>query len=297
MQLKAERKWGYRRISKFLTEVHGIHVPNGTVQNWILGIHNPVRRLHRYFVPTPSAELSYIIGAVLGDGYTTEDRGNGIVGFTNKDQDLLMHYLSCLSKILRVAKAGRITSGCYAVSKATIKCRLLAIFLRKPLYESAPFIEKHPASFIRGFFDAEGSAIITISRGRLSAGVSASNTDLRLLRYISRLLRGSFHIHSSITVQRKPWRTVIHGKPVQFKKTVFGLRVRRMWGVQVFASKIGFASARKQMALEEALALIRAHGSREAAFYWSRNYKKIGTRWHPNAQMQSMVVNGGPGET
>jgi len=285
MQLRVEHGWGYRRISKFLTEMHDIHVPKSTVQNWILGIHNPARRLHRYFVPTPSEELSYIIGAVLGDGYVTEDRGNGIVGFTNKDQDLLLHYLSCLSKILGVAKAGRITSGCYAVSKATIKCRLLAIFLRKPLRELAPFIAKHPAQFIRGFFDAEGSAIITISQGRLTAGVNASNTDVRLLRYISRLLQSSFQVHSSITIQRKPWRAVIHGKPVQFKKTVFGLSVRRMRDVQVFASKIGFASARKQMALEEALALIRAHGSREAAFYWSRNYKKIGTKWHPNTQM------------
>ena len=140
-------------------------------------------------------------------------------------------------------------------------------------------------------------AIVTISRERLTAGVSASNTDVRLLRYISRLLRDSFQVHSSITVQRKPWPAVIHGKPVQFKRTVFGLSVRRMRDVQVFTSKIGFASARKQKALKEALALIRAHGSREAAFYWSRNYKKIGTRWHPNGKMYSIVVNGGPGET
>ncbi|MGA2971053.1 MAG: LAGLIDADG family homing endonuclease [Candidatus Bathyarchaeia archaeon] len=281
MQLRTARGWGYRRIAKALSAAHAIDVPKGTVSNWLLGRHNPAGRLHRYFEAIPSPELSYVIGAVLGDGYTAEDRGNGIVAFTNKDRGLLLYYLACLSSVLGAPSVGRIAMGRYGVSKAIINCRLLVILLRKPLPKLAPFIERYPAPFIRGFFDAEGSSIITVNRGNLTAGVSASNTDVRLLRYISRLLRDRFHIHSSIRVARKPWRTVIHGKPVQFKKIVFALRVRRIRDVQVFASKIGFASARKQKILGDALGLIRAHGSREAAGYWPHAHQKIGNRWQP----------------
>jgi intein-encoded DNA endonuclease-like protein len=222
MQLRAEHGWGYRRIAKALSAVHGIGVPKGTVSNWLLGAYNPVSRLHRFFQAVPSPELSYVIGAVLGDGYTTEDQGNGIVGFTNKDRYLLEHFLTCLSRIFNTQNAGRITRGTrYGVFKATIGSRLLALFFQRPLVEIAPFIEEHPAPFVRGFFDAEGHATITVSRGRLSARVGASNTDVGILQYISALLRNKFGISSCITVGRRPLPTVIRGRSVNFRKTVY----------------------------------------------------------------------------
>jgi len=166
MQLRAEHGWGYRHISQTLSESHATQVPKGTVQYWILGTHNRSRRLHRYFEAVPSPELSDVIGAVLGDGYTTEDQGRGIVGLSNKDMDLLKHYLSCISRILNHQSSGRITRGTpFGTLKATVGSRLLALFLQKPLQQLAPFIEKHPAPFIRGFFDAEGCATVSISRG------------------------------------------------------------------------------------------------------------------------------------
>lgn len=263
-----------------MSEAYGLHVPKGTVQNWILGIHNPSRRLHRYFEPTPSPELSYLIGAVLGDGYTTEDQGRGIVGFTNKDVDLLKHFLSCVSQVLGVPSAGRITSGTpYGTRKATVGSTLLTLFLRNPLHQLAPFIERHPGPFISGFFDAEGSCATTISRGRLVVGLNASNTDLRMLQYIRTLLRNRFQIQGSITVGRRPCRTSIHGKEVQFKNTVFRLGIRRHADVETFAARIGFASERKGKILRYALALLHEYGGKDAATHWLDEYVKTGYRW------------------
>lgn len=293
MQLRAVRGWGYRRISRTLSEAHRTHVPRGTVQNWILGTHNPSRRLHRYFEAIPSPELSYVIGIVLGDGYTTEDQGRGIVGLTNRDMDLLKHFLSCISRILHRQSAGRITKGTpFGTLKATVGSRLLALFLQKPLQHLAPFIEKHPASFISGFLDAEGCAMVSVSRGRLSVGVSASNTDLRLLEYVHDLLRDRYGIDSTINVGRRPWRTLIHGQAVTFRKTVFQLRIRGLHDVRIFAAKIGFSSIRKRRILKDALAALRDQGSRSAASRWLQDYEKIGTRWC----RKTLELTGGPGE-
>lgn len=297
MQLRTERKWGYRRIARALSDAYGVNVPKGTVSNWLLGTHNPARRLHRYFEAVPSPELSYVIGAVLGDGYTTEDQGNGIVGFTNKDRKLLSHYLSCMARILGVASAGRITKCGHGVLKATIGCRLLALFLDRPLDELAPFIERYPASFVRGFFDAEGTAAVSVGQGRLHVGLSASNTDLKLLNYISWLLLDRFRLSSSIVVGRKPSLiSYIRGEDVHFKKIVFRLQVHRFRDIEVFASKISFASERKKKALDEALALICAYGHKEATSYWLRNHVKIGRKWNDRRDRGAQIWNGGPGE-
>ena len=255
-------------------------MPKGTVSNWLLGTHNPANRLHRFFQAVPSPELSYVIGVVYGDGYVTEDKGNGIVGFTNKDKSLLEHFLLCLSTIFNTEKAGRITKGTrYGVSKATIGSRLLALFLQKPLVEIAPFIEEYPASFLRGFFDAEGHATVTIGRERLRASVGASNTDIEVLQYISGLLRDKFGISSRITVGREPLPTAIRGRSVNFTKPVHRLSICRFCDLETFVTRIGFESRRKQTILENAVLFLRGHGSRTAVFFWHRSYAKIGSRW------------------
>jgi len=280
MEMRATRGWGYRRISRALSLSHGIDVPKGTVQNWILGTHNPSRRLHRYFEPTSSPELSYIIGIVLGDGYTAEDQGRGIIGLTNKDRNLLEYFLLCIARVFNCLSAGRITKGTrYGTLKATVGSTLLMLFLQKPLAQLAPFIEKNPAHFIRGFFDVEGCAVVTTSGERLRVGVKASNSDIEVLQYISKLLREKFHLASNINVERRPWQTTIRGQVVEFKKTVFRLQVNKFSHVEVFSREIGFSSVSKQKILEDALAILRRVRGKKAVDYWLRDYVKAGFRW------------------
>jgi intein-encoded DNA endonuclease-like protein len=280
MEMRATRGWGYRRISRALSASHGIDVPKGTIQNSILDNHNPSRRLHRYFEPVPSPELSYIVGIVFGDGYTAEDQGRGVVGVTNKDRDLLEHFLLCIARVFNCPSAGRITKGTrYGTLKATVGSTLLMLFLQKPLPQLAPLIEKHPADLIRGFFDAEGCAVVTTSGERLRVGVKASNSDIEVLQYMSRLLREKFRIASSINIERKPWQTTIHGQVVDFKKTVFRLCVNNFNDVEVFARGIGFLSVHKQKILEDALAILRKVRGKKAVDCWLRHYTKAGFRW------------------
>jgi intein-encoded DNA endonuclease-like protein len=280
MEMRATHGWGYRRISRALSVSHGIDVPRGTIQNWVLGNHNPSRRLHRYFEPAPCPELSYVVGIVLGDGYTAKDQGRGIVGLTNKDRHLLDHFLLCIARVLDCPSAGRITKGTrYGTLKATVGSTLLMLFLQKPLRQLAPLIEKHPAHFIRGFFDAEGCAVVTTSGDRLRIGVKASNSDIELLQYVSRLLRERFGIASSINVERRPWQTTIRGQVVEFRKTVFRLRVNKFSHVEIFAREIGFSSAHKREILEDALAILEKVRGKKAVDYWLRDHMKAGFRW------------------
>jgi intein-encoded DNA endonuclease-like protein len=115
--------------------------------------------------------------------------------------------------------------------KVTVGSTLLALFLQKPLRQLAPFIEEHPASFIRGFFDAEGSALVTVGRARLRVYVTASNSDLEILEYISALLRKRFCIRSSIILGGRPGTVLIRGKPATFKRPVFRLCIHRFLDV------------------------------------------------------------------
>jgi hypothetical protein len=61
--------------------------------------------------------------------------------------------------------------------------------------------------------------------------------------------------------------------------------VRTSCDVEVFATEIGFGSARKRKPLEDALALIREHGNQERVYYWQQKYQKVGFRWQPILQM------------
>lgn len=292
MQIRSERGWGYRRISRALSDEHGIHVPKGTVQNWILGIHNPIMRLHRYFEPIASPELSYVIGIVLGDGYTTVDKGRIIVGLTNKDKHLLRVFLRSVAKILKTPSAGRIVKGTqHGTLKATLGSTLLGLFLRKPLSELTPFIEQYPAEFVSGFFDAEGCAAVGAGGKSLSVNLRASNTNVTILQLIRGLLNEKFGITSSIHVGRKPQGiSLVHGEKVHFKRTVFALRISRRRDVVEFARKIGFASIRKQRKLEDGLRILQHYGPKEGRDEWTRLYSKVGDRWVRND-------DGGPGET
>jgi len=282
-RLRRENGWGYRRIARALSESHGIIVPKGTVSNWILGVHNPSRRLHRHFTPFPSPELAYVIGAVLGDGYTTRDQGRHIVGFTNKDLNLLKNFQRALSVVLGTPSVGRITTGTrYGTMKVTVSCTLLAHFLERSIRELSPFIENHAAHFLRGFFDAEGSAAVSISQEKLQIFVTASNSNLEILRYASMLLEKRFKIMSPISLAKVGGTYVIRGEPVRFRKPVYRLCINRIRDVETYAMLIGFASVAKDRRLEQCIELLGKYGRKEAARMWLRDHHKERSRWVAN---------------
>jgi len=280
VRLREENGWGYRRIARALNRSRGIHVPRGTVANWILGRHNPARRLHRAFTPDASPELAYVIGAVLGDGYTTRDRGRAIVGFTNKDVDLLKHFQCALSEALGAPSVGRITSGTrFGTMKVTVGCTILALLLERPLAELVSFIDAYPADFIRGFFDAEGTAVVFVSESRLQVAVTVSNSNREILQYISCLLEKKFGSFSTLRIARNPGTYVIRGQPVIFKRPVFRLSILRIRDVEQYAKLINFASIPKRQRLEEGIAHLRQYGRQGAATHWLIGHRKVNSRW------------------
>lgn len=81
---------------------------------------------------------------------------------------------------------------------------MLVDFLSQPLSGLDRFIRPYPAQFVRGFFDAEGSAVVSVGRnGQLSLRLEASNNKAIMLQYVQLQLR-HLEIDSRIGQYNRP---------------------------------------------------------------------------------------------
>jgi intein-encoded DNA endonuclease-like protein len=187
IQLKKDRRWGYKRISKWLTNLYRLHVPPSTVHSWISGRQTPVGN-RNVFKSDPSYDLSYVAGAVKGDGsvYRSAIHHNDEIKLAVVDCDFSLAFAECLSKIFPSHQPFS-----YSVTKddgyvryvARVGSHLLADFLSQPLDKLNDSILPYPEAFLRGLFDAEGSVIVSNSGRRLSVRIELANNDLAIVGY------------------------------------------------------------------------------------------------------------------
>ncbi len=96
--------------------------------------------------------------------------------------------------------------------------------------------------FLRGFFDSEGSTIVSGSHVR----VEAYNYNLDILKLCQELLT-DLNIHSKIyQTKRKGQLVMIRGKQYQYNSDLFTLTIYRRESVYVYTREIGFSIPRKQ---------------------------------------------------
>ena len=154
---------------------------------------------HGNYINQPSysnKEIMEIIGYFVGDGTI----GNRYIRFKDKNKELLQHYKDLIKKVFGIE--GKITreskANCYVLQ---INSKSLAKWFKKnvndELLKKIPFLPKEEvASFIKGFFDADGFASTD------SREIFLVSTNYLLIKSIQiALLR--FGIHASFSIEKK----------------------------------------------------------------------------------------------
>ena len=249
----------YGGIVKEVRRRYGVRISKSHISYWIRGMHNPYngRRIPSIELLKPSEELAYVIGVILGDGYTYMRRrsikgyNHAWIGLKARDREFVEESARCLAKVLnrrQIRPRYRDDVGKYVVEA---KSKTLYELLRKPvdLDRLKPYIEHSErcvAAFLRGFADSEGSV-------DKRSYVRIYNTNVELLTYVKALLK-RLNIESWGPKLQTRRGTVIRdpktGKQYMTKKDVYVICIRAR-SIMNFYRYVGFAIGRKQRRLEE----------------------------------------------
>lgn len=220
MTLRNLEGLGWRRATRRLG------IKGSAVWNWYNNNRNPLRR-YNTFNTTPSAKLSYILGAILGDGCVRERE----IIFAVADKEFCQ---TVFSHILAIQETGKNPSiKRHRVGFALcINSKSLATFIRK--WENVQKVATaFPSAFIKGFVDAEGN----ISEKR----IRIFNTNRNLLLFVKTLLA-----RVGICSRLKLWKRN-YGQPLYF------LTISRKENLVRYYENIGFSIVRKIQYLEKAV--------------------------------------------
>ena len=231
----------------------------------------------------PSRQLSFVIGAFLGDGTFVEDSDyHHFVRLSVRDLEFAEAFNHSVAKLL-LRKTNKITisrNNGKVFYDAKYSSRELGLFLKQPIENLRASIDDYPAPFLRGLFSADGGVGVSIYRRDFSVEVALGNSNLNLLEMTQDVLRSRFQIHSMIYLSQTKGKTWKYGKKiVVLRKNAYVLRVQRVLDVRTFAAKIGFAIVRKQEMLDTAVNLMKRLGRAKAAEGWMKYYSKVGSRW------------------
>ena len=235
------------------------------------------------FIPTPSEEISYIIGVYMGDGSIYRAAGNTFLRLQAKDKEFVKLFAHNCEKLLHRRSSLRLTAR--SLYEARIASKSLCEFLERGLHRLNPLIEKHPSSFIRGLADSDGSALVTTTRMRgkpwfFVQVVVATSTSTRLLTYARTILRECLGLKATLVYKGKPRTRVYKDRLFRSKKRVFDLRISRFGDVKQFSRDVGFELARKQRKLEAAIAVHERFGSgQDAVEEWTRRWERGTREW------------------
>lgn len=244
-----EKSLTYSRIIAEIELRHGVKVPKSSISDWVDSKHVPMGRTHT-FRPTRSPELAYIVGVETGDGSLNFKRYNYRIRLKAIDKEFVMEFDRCLSSVLNIARHRLWKGERENEFQLEVSSYLLYKFLRRPLRDLKPWFEDDSecvSAFLRGFFDSEGC----VSK---EGALTASNTNLDLLRYVQRLLLKHFGIATTGPRLGKKKGTLLirRGRTYFRKSDCYSIYVRRTH-LAKFYSKVGLTIRRKSLRLEQAL--------------------------------------------
>jgi intein-encoded DNA endonuclease-like protein len=242
IELREKNGWGQRRIAEEL----GLKA--GTVKGWIYDNKRPDTHFN---IPdlTPSPSLSYIIGTVEGDGWTTNHiERDGVerhrIGLQAISYEFVAEFRDAIENI--VGKKYNLTkrqkdeySDTYVVKLDNLP---LFDFLERPRDDHRDRISEYPSGFIRGLFDSEGTP------KQKANMIECYNTDCALLRFTSDIL-SELEIDSSLGTKDRD-ESKIDGREIKAKKQLYVLRISGS-DVSSFYECVGFTIPEKKQKLEE----------------------------------------------
>jgi len=142
----------------------------------------------------PSADVSYLIGAFKGDGSVYRSCGRYMLSFAVKDLEFIEAVQKAIDRVVsKVPKINRVENGNHSMLyRMDMSNKDLFTVLNQPLTDLKPIIERYPMDFLRGFFDAEGTAVTSVRHKKswswIDYRVSFYNTKKELLDLVRELL-------------------------------------------------------------------------------------------------------------
>ena len=247
------------------------------VSYW-LRVEKPCRET---YVPdlSPGPELSYLVGAYLGDGRTAGEQDKK-VRFNVADIEFALLLNDLIAKVLSTsAKTVKFERGFYNVNYDSA---VLYDFLQQPLAKLLSIIDRWPNSFLRGFFDAEGYVSpILDHRGQNFNGivVGAANTSFEYLVLVEKLLT-SLGIHSKfISTNRRGETMTIRGNTFVRKHDVSHVVIKKLSDVEAYSAAIGFSIRQKENKLLDMMQARTELNRKEAYLWFVANYHLRNHKW------------------
>ena len=252
-----------------------------TIRRWALAKTSPFSG-KRIFNAQPSEELSFFLGAWIGDGWSDENDGGKRMLLKVRSYDFAKEFATSAAKILHKTDSywvRRIVdeTGMWYLVKVT--SFMLYDFVNRPLDALRAYIERYPKGFLREFFTAEGNPSVSVERTNgpyLRLGLVVSNSGYELLMFTRKLL-SIFGFHPARIRLNIP----------EGKKTNLAVARSSGWLLSLsgfedargFSNTIGFADGDKQRKLMEAISYIEKCGAKRAATEWTKYYQKQGKKW------------------
>lgn len=141
-----------------------------------------------------SPELSYLIGAFKGDGSIFRSCGRYMLSFAVKDLGFIEAVQKAIGKVVsKVPKINQVKNGNHSMLyRVDMSNKDLFTVLNQSLRDLKPIIESYPTDFLKGFFDAEGTAVTNMRHKKSWAWVEYRvgfyNTKKELLDLVRDLL-------------------------------------------------------------------------------------------------------------
>ncbi len=143
------------------------------------------------------------------------------------------------------------------------------------------FAEAYPKEFIQGLADSEGCPSIAASN-KFQLGVCvASSMDVKLLAFVSLLLKKNFRIKSRVFCSKKKGATdsCINRRWITRQNNLFILSISDFNSTKLFSKQINFTIGRKKDKLNYATSIFANNLPKDRINCWSKKYCKVNKRW------------------
>jgi len=281
---EAVKSGRYEGPAQFAREVgnSGYRLPSReTIRKWANGVTSPFSG-KRIFDQQPSEELSFFLGAWIGDGWADENDGGKRLLLKVRSYDFAKEFANCAAKILHktdsywVRRVNDKRGRWYFVKVTSFQ---LYEFVTGPFERIREYTQRFPKAFLRGLYTAEGNPSVSVSTKwvlRLDVGLCISNCDVELLEFSRELLKGLGIGPGRLKVDRYAGEAT----NLSFaKQSEWQFHISTFADVVKFANVIGFADSEKQFKLKEAIELIDRYGAFRAASQWTCLYEKRAGIW------------------
>jgi len=262
-----------------------------TLKRWNAGQTAPNTCVNK-FDAKPSEELSFFLGAWLGDGWEDHSDHGKRLSLKVRSIDFATEFASCATRILNKTEPYKVRSlsepdGQWYFVKAT--SILLHQFANQPFPKLIEYIENHPIGFLRGFFTAEGNPSVSVASKRFglefAVTICVSCTCLDYIVFSrEQLLKLGYRPTNLTAGYREGVPHPIKGVMYQSNATEWQFRLARIPEVERFLLEIGFADGVKQAKASFAAEILKKYGPRKSPEVWMREFEKVGRKWTRKGQ-------------